>query len=291
MPPMNPKDWWLAAVAATSMVAPLAEAASQPGDRIGVVTAVRPTIRSTTGSRVVYVGNDVLFGERLATDATGVIHILFMDQSSITLGPNTEVTIDEFFFHPERQPAGVAAGIQIKEERKDGIAVNLVKGFLRVVGGLISKRSPTRITTSTATLGIRGGITLVEAQDNQTRGIFLFGDEMQMNSPDGRHMRSVTRPGFGLVGRAGGMDDPFRVPVAEFTGMLALFEGRPLPGGAPPPPRGPLLSTSDRPGGAATPDTALAIDRLDRAILNINTGDPRSSLHGLLGTGDAPVQS
>lgn len=290
---MDPKDWWLAAVAATSMMAPLAEAASPPGERVGVVTSARPTIRSASGDRVVYVGNNVSFGEHLATDSTGVIHILFMDQSSITLGPNTEVTIDEFYFRPAGSQGGVAAGVQIREEQKDGIAVGLVKGVLRVVGGLISKRSPTRITTSTATLGIRGGITLVEAHGEQTRGVFLFGHEMQMTTRDGRHTRSVTRPGFGLAGMGGEIGEPFRVPVADFAGLLSHFESRPPPGtperGAPA--GGPLLSAGDRPGGIATPDTALAADRLDRAILNINTGDPRASLHGLLGTGDAPVQS
>lgn len=289
MPPMDPKDWWFAAVAATSMVTPLAEAANQPGDRVGVVTAVRPTIRSTSGNRVMYVGNDVLFGERLATDGSGVIHILFMDQSSITLGPNTEITIDQFVFHPDRQQGSAAANLQIKEERPDGIAVNLVKGFLRVVGGMISKRSPTRVTTSTSTIGIRGGITLVEARDGHTRGIFLFGQEMQMSSGDGQHTRSVTRPGFGLTGRQGGVDEPVRIPMAEFTGLLGHFENR--PGGALPGARGALLSTNDRPSGAASPRTGLAVDRLDNAVLDINTGDPRSALHGLLGTGDAPVQS
>lgn len=289
-PPIDSKEWWLAAVAATSVMTPLAEAAPQAGERVGVVASARPTIRSVSGDRVVYLGSNIAFGERLSTDSTGVIHILFLDQSSITLGPNTEVIIDEFFFHPPGQAGGAAAGVRIREEQKEGIAVSLVKGVLRVVGGLISKRSPTRVTTATVTLGIRGGITLVEAQDDQTQGVFLFGNEMQMTTRDGRHGRTVTRPGFGLTGTGGGIGEPFRVPAEGLAGVLNRFESRPPSSGAQPR-SGALVSTNDRPGGLANPETALAPDRLDRSNNDINAGDPRTSLRGLLGTVDTAVQS
>lgn len=279
MPPMDIKDWWLAAAAATSMMAQLTEAAALSGDRIGVVTAARPTIKSVSGDRVVYVGNDVLFGERLSTDASGALHILFMDQSSITLGPNTELTIDQFVFHPEKQEG------QIK--------VNLLKGVLRVVGGLISKFNDTRVVTNNGVIGVRGGITIAEANEEQTQAIFLFGQQMQLTSKDGLKSQTVNRPGFGIISGSAGLSEPIRVPVSQFSGLLNRFEspanlaseGEVLT------PLGQLLSTEDRPTGGNTPATSLALDRLDKVLNDINARDPASSLRELLGTGVNPIQS
>ncbi len=279
MPPMDLKDWWLAAAAATSIVSPLAGAAIPSGERVGVVTAARPTIKSVSGDRVVYIGNDILFGERLATDGTGAIHILFMDQSSITLGPNSAVTIDEFSFHPEKQ--------------EGRITVNLLKGVLRVVGGMVSKYSDTRVITNNGTLGIRGGITIAEAREDQTRGIFLFGQQMQMTSVDGQSTQTVTRPGFGIISRPSGLSDPLRIPVAEFAGLLERFESRAsvTSDGEIFTTRGQLVSTGDRPSGIDTPRTTLAVDRLDKALNDINSRDPTRALREMLGSGVAPIQS
>lgn len=281
MPPMDLKEWWLAAAAATSVVAPLAEAAPSAGDKVGVVSAARPAVRSSTGDRVIYVGDNVLFGERLKTDSTGVIHILFMDQSSITIGPNSEATILDFAYRPEKQ--------------EGNIAVNLLKGALRVVGGLISKNNPTKVTTTTATIGIRGGITLVEADDRQTRGIFLFGKQMEIATPDGANSRLVTRPGFGVTSGPNGLGLPIRVAAEEFAGLLRQMESRPVAGG----PAGPaggtrpgqLVSTNDRPTGGKTPRKTLAIDRLDTATVDINTGTPKESLRDVLGSSPTAAQS
>lgn len=279
MPPMDLKDWWLAAVAATSIVSPLTEAATQIGDRVGVVTAARQGIRSVSGDRVMYVGNNVQYGERLATDSSGALHILFMDQSSMTLGPNSAMTIDQFVFHPEKQEG------QIK--------VNLLKGALRVVGGLVSKFSDTQVVTGNGTIGIRGGITIAEASEDQTLAIFLFGQHMQMASASGQKPRVVTRPGFGVIGKARGLSDPIRIEVAQFSELLARFESRInlATEGEILTPLGHLVSTEGQPLGVDTPGKTLALDRLDQALRDINARDPEKSVQELLGETVNPIQS
>lgn len=279
MPPMDLKDWWLAAAAATSIVTPLADAATQIGDRVGAVTATHPTIRSVSGDRVVYVGNDVQFGERLATDSSGALHILFMDQSSLTLGPNSAVTIDQYVFHPEKQ--------------EGQITVNLLKGALRVVGGLLSKYSDTHVVTGNGTIGIRGGITIVEADGDQTQGVFLFGQYMQMTSKDGQKSQLVTRSGFGVANKQGRVSDPFRIPADQFAALLARFES-PInltTEGEIFTPRGHLVSTEDRSSGMENTETSLAQDRVDKALDGINASDPDTALRRILGTGVDKIQS
>ena len=194
MPPIDINEWWLAAAAAAAagIVPASATAATEIGAQVGVVTSVRAGVVSATNERVVYIGNAVAFGERFRTDSTGIIHILFMDQSSMTLGPNSELVIDQFSFQPK--------------EQRGNIAVNLIKGSLRVVGGFISKLTSPKgtnsalIRTATATIGIRGGISVIDAQPGQTQGTFLFGEHMDVMPPDS----TGGVGGTGLLGGNGG---------------------------------------------------------------------------------------
>jgi len=281
-PPIDINEWWLAAAAATSILAPVAsaQAATQPGTQVGIATAVRPGVVTATNDRVVYIGNAVAYGERFKTDSSGVIHILFMDQSSMTLGPNSELVIDEFVFNPE--------------SRRGNIAVNLVKGALRVVGGFISKfNSPqgfsaTRVQTATATIGIRGGISLVDNNGDNTSAHFLFGQHLQFMGANGQTL-TINRPGFGAsVGSNGVPNGPFRTPPNALNNLMQQFgSGGPQPGGAP---NGPLISTGGNPIGN-TPNTSLAPDRTQQSSNEVNSQTHQSTLRTLLGTNPNPNQS
>ncbi len=289
MAPMDINDWWLAAaaVAATGLTAPVASAATQAGTQVGVVTSVRAGVVSATTERVVYIGNTVVFGERFKTDSTGIIHILFMDQSSMTLGPNSELVIDEFVFQPK--------------EQRGNIAVNLIKGSLRVVGGFISKLTRPKgansalVRTATATIGIRGGISLVEAQSDQTQGTFLFGEHMDVLPPDGTDGSSepnsgprVTRPGFSVIASITGIGAPFRLPVQDMANLTSRFENRqsnnPSTGGT-------LISTNDRPSGLDTPGRTLAPDRVPLVIAENQNLPPDRFLRTVMGNESTLVQS
>ena len=281
-PPMDVNDWWLAAAAAaaTGMLPPTASAATQATGQVGIASAARPGVLSVSNERVVYIGNAVTFGERFRTDSTGVIHILFMDRSSMTLGPDSELVIDEFVFHPEVQ--------------QGSITVNLLKGSLRAVGGFISKfitprgRSVAQVRSPTATIGIRGGITLVDAQADSTRSVFLFGEHMQVFSPNGQLLQTVTRPGFSVTTTANGAADPVRVPATDMTNLVNRFESRQTTAQGSP---GDLISTDDRPDGLKSPNSSLAPDRVQHVSTDTATHNPAMSLRDLLGNQALQVQS
>ena len=281
-PPMDINDWWLAAaaVAATGMLPPTASAATPSTGQVGIASAIRPGVLSVSNERVVYIGNAVTFGERFRTDSTGVIHILLMDRSSMTLGPNSELVIDEFVFHPEAQ--------------QGSIAVNLLKGSLRAVGGFISKiitsqgRSAAQVRTHTATIGIRGGITLVDVQPDSTRGVFLFGEHMQVFTPEGQLKQTVTRPGFSVTAGPGGTGEPVRVPSTDMAKLVNQFESRQTtPQGA----SGNLVSTNDRPDGLISPNSSLAPDRTQHVRSDADTHMPGNTLRDLLGSDSTQVKS
>jgi hypothetical protein len=265
--PIDMNEWWLAAAAATATAftpAASTHAATPPGSQVGVATTVQPSVTSVTNERTVFIGNAVTFGERFQTDSKGVLHILFMDQSSMTLGPNSELVIDEFTYNPET--------------RRGSIAVNFLKGAMRVVGGFISKfnnpqgRESVQIRTATATVGIRGGITMVESNGQNATATFLFGQGMSATDTNG-NTQTVTRAGFGTsFGGNQPPTPPQRIPVNQLNSQLNRLENRPSnnpnnqqPGGAPP---GQLLSTGDRPGGSNDPGGNLSSDRLNNARQN-----------------------
>ena len=281
-PPMDINDWWLAAaaVAASGVLAPAVSAATPPTGQVGIASAVRPGVTTASNERVVYIGNAVSFGERFKTDGTGVIHILFMDRSSMTLGPNSELVIDEFSYRPEVQ--------------QGNITVNLLKGTLRAVGGFISKyispngRSAAQMRSPTATIGIRGGITLVEAQTDSTRAVFLFGEYMQVSDLNGQLLQTVTRPGFSVTTNASGAADPIRVPATDMANLVNGFESMQT---TPPDGTGDLISTNDRASGLDSPNLSLAPDRLNYQTTDLGTNNPAITVRDLLGSTAAQVQS
>ena len=318
MPPIDINEWWLAAAAAAAagIVPASATAATEIGAQVGVVTSVRAGVVSATNERVVYIGNAVAFGERFRTDSTGIIHILFMDQSSMTLGPNSELVIDQFSFQPK--------------EQRGNIAVNLIKGSLRVVGGFISKLTSPKgtnsalIRTATATIGIRGGISVIDAQPGQTQGTFLFGEHMDVMPPDstggvggtgllggnggtggvggtagvvgsgpgtdspfGGGAR-VTRPGFSVIANNGGIGNPFRLSPNDMAALTARFENRQ---GNRTPSGGSLISTNDRPGGLNAPGTLIAPNRVQHVSTDIQNQTPGRSLRNVMGSDSTQVQS
>jgi len=71
--------------------------------------------------RVLRIGIDVQANELITTSALDRAHLLFLDGTSLTVGPNAQLTIDRFVFDP-------ATGT-------GDLAINAGKGVLRLVGG------------------------------------------------------------------------------------------------------------------------------------------------------------
>lgn len=148
-------------------------------------------------------GVQVQANERIVTSAGGQAQMLFLDESAFTVGPNSDVVLDEFVFDP-------ATGT-------GKIALTAAKGVFRLVGGKISKRTPVTLKTPTATISIRGGIALVSVADNgATQATFLFGDQMTVDTGGGR--RTANRPGFSIT--ADDPDAPPSDPAPTFGDQL-----------------------------------------------------------------------
>src|ERR1035437_7422516 len=112
---------------------------------VGKASAVNPA--ATANLRTITIGSSIAHKERIQTTAAGSVQLLFLDKTSMTIGPNSDLTIDEYVYNPN---AGAGK-----------LAATLGKGALRFVGGQISHSGDAEVKTASAVIGIRGGVALI----------------------------------------------------------------------------------------------------------------------------------
>lgn len=160
-------------------------------NEVGTTAAVNQAATGTPPGealRTLYVGTDVVFEERISTSTTGLTQILFLDGSSITVGPNAELILDKFIYDP-----GAGTG---------SLTLEVVKGTFRLIGGKIGKTNGVTIKTPVATIGIRGSITQGTVLADHTEVTFVAGEEMSVEScvtgpaPGACETRTIVRPEF-----------------------------------------------------------------------------------------------
>jgi len=90
------------------------------------------------------VGDPIYFGDTIKTNEGGKSQILFVDQTVMTVGSNTELTIDEFVYDAENT---------------DGKLLSTIKsGSVKILTGKISEKNPENLVVETpaGTIGTRG---------------------------------------------------------------------------------------------------------------------------------------
>ena len=211
-------------VSALAILAALAVSV-QASARVGVTTTAagepigKPVDRA---QRVLRVGIDVFASERVTTTANDRAQLIFLDGSALSIGPNAELTLDKYVYDPAK---GTGT-----------IAITAGKGVLRLVGGAITKQTEATITTPSGTIGIRGGITIVEIIDQgQTNAYFIFGHGMRGTTNS--RSETATRPGSAITLRTGRPPSaPFLASQQALANALSQLEAPPggIAGGAPP---------------------------------------------------------
>lgn len=275
-PPIS-KDWWLAAaMSAATLPSAMAQDTANAQPTTGVVTAVAPDGQVTGNGQRMVAGSNILPGQRLRTDDKGVLHVLFLDQSAITLGPDSELSIDEFQFDPA--------------SRQGSIRLNLHRGLVRVVGGQISKHTATSVSTAHGQVEILGGITMVQSGAEQTQASFLFGQQMSAIDNAGNR-QTITRAGFAATLAAGlPVVEPARLPSNDLSSMLGRLEPwTPAPQSAALAASGATLPLSSE--AAAVSPAQVANDRLNSTPVQNAAQGLSQTLQSLLGSGQLTIQS
>ena len=110
---------------------------------IGIVGFVIGDAFNQDGKKL-NVGDPIYFGDTITTNEGGKSQILFVDQTVMTVGSNTELTIDEFVYDAENT---------------DGKLLSTIKsGSVKILTGKISEKNPENLVVETpaGTIGTRG---------------------------------------------------------------------------------------------------------------------------------------
>lgn len=142
--------------------APQASAASaaqtsseEPVGNVATVTGVATVIRNKN-SIAVKVRDDIYLNDVVQTAADSAIGITFSDATTFNLSANARITIDAFVYeNGGKQNAGI---------------FDVGRGTVAFVAAALAKTGDMKITTPTATLGIRGTSGVVEVPEGAAAG-------------------------------------------------------------------------------------------------------------------------
>ena len=140
---LKPHLVWLASAA---LLAPLASWATPVLAPVGFVKTVTGVAWVTHGAQRIRAesGVAVLLGSQLKTENHASLGVTFKDNTVMSFGPDTELTVDEYVYAPAQGQLALGA--------------RLVKGTLNYVSGVIAKLKPDAVTVKTPTgiIGVRG---------------------------------------------------------------------------------------------------------------------------------------
>jgi hypothetical protein len=128
------------------VLAVLAAPAAFASSFTGVVKSFEgaPAIVRDGVSQAAAKGARVQKGDRIKTGPKGAIGIVFSDDTVMSMGPDTEIVIDEYQFEPI--------------DGQLSFVVKIVRGTISYLSGQIAKLAPksVRMSMPTGTIGVRG---------------------------------------------------------------------------------------------------------------------------------------
>ena len=164
---------------------------------VGIIGAISGTVKTET--KELKVGDKIYLNETVYAGANSGTQILLLDQTTFTVGSDSEVVMDTFIYDPSTNDGKIVASVK--------------QGSLKVISGLISKKNPDALTVEVpeGTLGSRG----TEFQTMVSKGrtdTLLIGP--------GKNNTLGMRPGAVLVGNKLGstlLDNPYSMASVSYT--------------------------------------------------------------------------
>ena len=158
---------------------------------VGIVGAISGTVKTET--RELKTGDKIYLNETILSGVSSGTQILLLDQSTFTIGEDSEVVMDTFIYDPATNDGKIVASVK--------------QGSLKVISGLISKKNPDSLTVEVpeGTLGSRG---------TEFQTIVAKGKTDTLLIGPGKNNTLGMRPGAVLVGNKFGstlLDNPYSV--------------------------------------------------------------------------------
>jgi len=162
---------------------------------IGVIAAGIGDI-SNQKSEKLSTGSKIYFGDTIIVKAQSNAQILLLDETALTIGEKSELTIDDFVYDPQSKVGKIVSNIKI--------------GTVRVITGEISKNNPDNLEVNvpTGSIGARGTEFVVVTESDEKSTVVLLGPGKKntlgmipgtLNVSDGFNTVNISTPGFQSV--------------------------------------------------------------------------------------------
>tara|TARA_B100001142_G_scaffold281578_1_gene293393 strand:+ start:1357 stop:1932 length:576 start_codon:yes stop_codon:yes gene_type:complete len=164
-------------------------------EMIGVISAGIGEISNQKNEKL-STGSKIYFGDTILVKAQSNAQILLLDETALTVGEKSELTIDEFIYDPKSKIGKIVSNIKI--------------GTVRVITGEISKKNPDNLEVNvpTGSIGARGTEFVVVTESDEKSTVVLLGPGKKntlgmvpgiLNVSDGFNTVNISTPGFQSV--------------------------------------------------------------------------------------------
>jgi hypothetical protein len=214
------------APAAPDPAAPAADAQApveEPIGNVATATGSASVVRNNETTPL-KVKDDIYLNDVVQTGASSALGITFNDATTFNLKANTQITIDTYVY----EDGG----------KKNAGVFDVAKGTAAFVAAAVAKTGDMKITTPTATLGIRGTTGLVEvpvgaaANNPNNVAVKLYPDadgrvgRIEVNDRAGARLGFLTQGASGFTIRPGAGGARFAaVPLTISPQMMARDQG------------------------------------------------------------------
>jgi hypothetical protein len=162
---------------------------------IGVISAGVGEI-SNQDSEKLTTGSKIYFGDTIIVKEQSSAQILLLDETALTVGEKSELTIDDFIYDPKSKVGKIVSSIKV--------------GTVRIITGEISKQNPDNLEVNvpSGSIGARGTEFAVVTESDEKSTVVLLGPGKKnslgmipgiLNVSDGFNNVSITTPGFQSV--------------------------------------------------------------------------------------------
>ena len=162
---------------------------------IGVISAGIGDITNQNDEKL-STGSKIFYGDTIMVKEKSNAQILLLDETALTVGEKSELTIDDFVYDPKTKVGKIVSNIKL--------------GTVRIITGEISKQNPDNlnIKVPTGSIGARGTEFAVLTESNNKSTIVLLGPGKNntlgmipgvLKVSDGFNSVDLTQPGFQSV--------------------------------------------------------------------------------------------
>ena len=162
---------------------------------IGVISAGIGDITNQNDEKL-STGSKIFYGDTIIVKEKSNAQILLLDETALTVGEKSEITIDDFVYDPKTKVGKIVSNIKL--------------GTVRIITGEISKKNPDNLNVKvpTGSIGARGTEFAVLTESDNKSTIVLLGPGKNntlgmipgvLKVSDGFNSVDLTQPGFQSV--------------------------------------------------------------------------------------------